>query len=130
MKKFLFLISCLLVFGLTGCKKDVERQSYSVTITNNCSVDILVNVGYVEYDKKTGYDWDHASYYAFKEYMQLGPGEIAVVSGSRGLRCAGSAPTARRRFRRGISSLRRSAAASSSRHSCGCGLRLRRCGSR
>ena len=81
MKKFLFLISCLVVFGLVSCKKDVERQSYSVTITNNCSVDILVNVGYVEYDKKNGYDWNNASYSAFKEYMQLGPGENAVVSG-------------------------------------------------
>ena len=43
MKKFLFLISCLVLFGFAGCKKDaeVEKQNYSITITNICEEDIL-----------------------------------------------------------------------------------------
>ncbi len=81
MKKFLFLISCLVLFGLTGCKHEVEKQSYSVTITNNCSDDILVNVGSVAKGKNNDFDWDNAGYSTFKHNLALAPGQSALVSG-------------------------------------------------
>ena len=82
MKKFLFLISCLVLFGFAGCKKDaeVEKQKYSITITNICEEDILVNVGYIE-DKNNNFDWDNAGYGSFKNNLPLSPNESVTVTG-------------------------------------------------
>lgn len=81
MKKFLFLISCLVLFGLTGCKHEVEKQSYSVTITNNCSDDIIVDVGYIPLTKNNSFDWDNAGYSEFKHNYVLAQNESVLVSG-------------------------------------------------
>ena len=80
MKKFLFLISCLVLFGLTGCKKDVEKQKYSITITNTCDEDILFNVGYIAY-KNNAFDSKNAGYGEFKKNEPLSPNESVTVSG-------------------------------------------------
>lgn len=69
------------MFGLTGCKHEVEKQSYSVTITNNCSDDIIVDVGYIPLTKNNNVDWDNAGYSTFKHNLALAPGESALVSG-------------------------------------------------
>ena len=79
MKKFLFLISCLVLFGLAGCKHDEEpqKQSYTITVINECSDSIIVWGGSVPKAENNTWDWKN-----MKEDVFLDSNPILAPNGS------------------------------------------------